>query len=256
MKKAMMIAVYALLLIVVAGCNNADIKYRWQVHDMNRPQPTPVNPAQQPGGPPSDAIVLFDGKDLSQWTGPDGKQPGWKVEDGYMEIVPKSGCLYTKEPFGDCQLHIEWCCIDKPDGKGQNTGNSGVYFMNQYELQVLNSSGNTTYADGQAGALYGQYPPLVNVSLPANQWQSYDVVFRRPIFSDKGKLLTPATITVFQNGVVVQDSTVIWGATVHAKRATYAAHADKLPLMLQDHSELVRYRNIWIRLLAPKEPID
>src|SRR4030042_2490221 len=108
MKKGLMIAGCALLLIAVAGCNNAKVKYRWQVHDMNRPQPKLVTPAEQPGGAPSDAIVLFDGKDLSQWTGPDGKKPGWKVENGYMEIVPKSGCLYTKEPFGDCQLHVEW----------------------------------------------------------------------------------------------------------------------------------------------------
>lgn len=238
---------------VLGGCAE---KFRWAVHDKNRPQPTIVTPAEQPGQPASDAIVLFDGKDLSQWISVKGDGPAkWKVENGYMEVVKKTKHIRTKESFGDCQLHIEWASPGTAHKKNQNRGNSGVFLMGKYEVQVLDSYDNTTYTDGQAAAIYGQYPPLVNACRPPGQWQSYDIIFRRPRFNKGGKVIQPARITVVHNGVLVQDNVEILGSTAHKRRAKYEMHADKLPLMLQDHGEPVRYRNIWIRELPePQRP--
>jgi hypothetical protein len=221
---------------------------QWSVHDMNRPTPPVVDPGSA-GRPPSDAIVLFGGQDLSQWRKQDSTPATWKVEKGYIEIVPGSGDLVTARTFGDCQLHIEWATPAAPKGEGQERGNSGVFLMGHYEVQVLDSYRNRTYADGQAAAIYGQFPPLVNASRAPGEWQEYDIVFHRPRFSGDGKLVTPARMTVFHNRVLVQDNVELVGATVHGKRATYTAHPDRLPLLLQDHANPVRYRNVWLREL-------
>ncbi|MHC4595353.1 MAG: 3-keto-disaccharide hydrolase, partial [Planctomycetota bacterium] len=174
---------------------------------------------------------------------------------GYMEVVKKTGDIRTKRAFGNCQLHIEWATPRKVSPKeiGQKRGNSGVFFMGKYELQILDSYENETYADGQAASIYGQYPPLVNACREPGQWQSYDVSFLRPIFNKKGKCIRPARITVFHNGVVVQNNVEIKGSTAHKKKAKYSPHADKLPLGLQDHNNPMRFRNIWIREL-PEQP--
>ena len=220
----------------------------WEVHDMDRPQPamvTPGAPVSVP--PPSDAIVLFDGSNLDEWIHRTEQPASWIIRDGYMEVRPSSGAIFTKRSFGDVQLHVEWSTPNS--GEGQDSGNSGVYLMNTYEVQVLNSHENKTYPDGQAASLYGQYPPMVNASRPAGEWQSYDIVFRRPHFDDDGNLTQPARVTVFHNSVLVQDNVVLTGPTGHRSRPPYRAHEDALPLQLQDHNEPTRYRNIWVREL-------
>ena len=243
------LAFLGLQVLVAAGCQpEQKYKYMWDVHDLSRPRPAVVTPANQAHGAPSDAIVLFDGEDLSQWESVGGRPAQWKVKSNYFETVPETGAISTKQAFGDCQLHIEWATPVKVEGKSQERGNSGVFLMGKYELQVLDSYENDTYPDGQAGAIYGQKPPMVNASRGPGQWQSYDIIFRRPIFKGD-KLVRPATITVLQNGVLIQDHWEIKGATHHRVRARYKPHPDKLPLSLQDHDNPMRYRNIWIRKL-------
>lgn len=224
----------------------------YAIHSMVRPQPPVVTPAPagEPVPPPSDAIVLFDGKDLSNWRSADsaGAPAGWKVENGYMEVAGKQG-IETTRGFGDVQLHVEWATPTPPTGEGQERGNSGVYLMKTYEVQVLDSYHNTTYADGQAAAIFGQYPPLVNASRPPGEWQTYDITFRRPRFGPKGELLRRARVTVLHNGVLVQDDAVLTGPTAFGERPPYVAHADRMPLMLQNHGYPVRFRDIWVREL-------
>lgn len=223
---------------------------KWRVHDGERPQPKIITPGDfdpEDGNPSSDAIVLFDGTDLSKWTGKGGKAK-WKIKDSYMEVVKKTGDIETKEHFGDCQLHIEWCTPTKIEGDGQGRGNSGVFLMGRYEIQVLDSYNNPTYPDGQAGAIYGQTPPLVNASRPPGEWQSYDIIFEAPTFDGK-KLTKAAFITVFHNGVMVHHHKEIIGTTEHKKVGKYTPHPEKGPLKLQDHGNPVRYQNIWIRPL-------
>ena len=221
---------------------------QWQVHDLDRAQPPMVDPGPEVSIPaPSDAIVLFDGSSLSQWEHSTGKAASWTVTDGYMQVSAGAGAIQTRQGFGDVQLHMEWSTPNS--GDAQNSGNSGVFLMGLYEVQVLNSYGNVTYPDGQAAAVYGQYPPLVNASRPPDAWQSYDIVFRRPHFDENDTLVEPAHVTVFHNGVLVQNHVTLTGPTGHKSRPPYAAHAEKLPLMLQDHSEPTRYRNVWIREL-------
>jgi hypothetical protein len=198
---------------------------------------------------PSDAVVLFGGQDLSLWEDAKGEPAKWKVEAGYVEVVAKTGSVRTKQGFGDCQLHVEWAAPAVVSGEGQERGNSGVFLMDTYEIQVLDSYDNRTYADGQAAAIYGQYPPLVNASRKPGEWQAFDVIFRRPRFEADGKLVEPARMTVFHNGVLVHDNDELTGPTAHKARPTYKVHADKLPLSLQDHGNPVRYRNIWLREL-------
>jgi hypothetical protein len=227
----------------------------WPIHDRNRPAPKIVDPGtastqEQPGKPPSDAIVLFSGKDLSGWKSQkDGGPAKWKVENGYMEVVKGTGYIETSQGFGDCQLHVEWMAPNPPVGQDQDRGNSGVFLMGLYEVQVVDSYQNVTYPDGQAAALYGQYPPLVNASRPPGQWQTYDIVFRAPRFEGE-KVTRPARVTVFHNGVLVQEGVELTGPTAHKARPPYKAHAARLPLALQDHDHPVRYRNIWIRELT------
>jgi hypothetical protein len=228
----------------------------WKVHDAARPRPpkiTPGIPLLQEN-PPSDAIVLFNGKDLSHWMTKkkDGSlvPPAWKVETGYFRVVPGSGGLVTKEKFGDVQLHVEWMGDPAAQGEGQGRANSGVELMTHYEIQVLESNQNLTYADGQAGAIYGQWPPLVNPARPQGQWNVYDIFFEAPKF-EGDRLTKPAYVTVVFNGVLVHNHQKIIGAAIHRQVATYAPHAAEEPLSLQDHNQLVRYRNIWIRRLRP-----
>jgi hypothetical protein len=228
----------------------------WPVNSPDRPKPPVVDPGPErpPAPAPSDAIVLFDGKNLDQWMMADTSPPKWIVRDGYMEVAAASGTLKTRRAFGDVQLHLEWAAPVPPKGEGQERGNSGVFLMGLYEIQVLDSYHNDTYADGQAGAVYGQVPPLVNPARPPGQWQTYDIVFHRPLFDAQGQVTRPARVTVFFNGVLVQDNTEIQGRTVHGRRAHYEPHPDRLPLALQDHGHPVRYRDIWIRELStPQE---
>lgn len=244
------------LLLSVVTATFAQTPVTWLAHDMNRPQPPVVAPGKLalPVAPPSDAVVLFDGKDLSKWESGGGAPARWKVRDGAMESVPLSGYLFTKDEFGDVQLHVEWAAPVPAKGHGQGRGNSGVFLMGLYEVQVLDSYKSETYADGQAGAIYGQYPPLVNACLPPGEWQSYDIVFRRPRFNDDGTLAKAARMTVIHNGVLIQDNSEIWGPTAWLQRMPYTNKAEKLHLSLQDHGNPVRYRNIWLRELS--EPRD
>lgn len=220
--------------------------------------PVPAVVEARPNQPPSDAIVLFDGKSLDAWEPVRADAPLWKIDDGALVVVPNpTPCdIRTKQSFGDVQLHLEWRTPIPPKGKGQDRGNSGVFFMGLYELQVLDSYSNETYVNGQAGAIYKERAPLVNASRPAGEWQSYDVVFIAPRFAPDGSLLKPARMTVLHNGVLVQYDAVLTGptpngATFHqSKLPDYHAHAAKLPLQLQDHRHPVAFRNIWIRELS------
>jgi hypothetical protein len=224
----------------------------WPIHSTSRPQPPVVTPgAYSPSGRPSDAIALFDGRSLDAWrSAKDAGQPArWRVRDDYVEVVAGTGAISTARGFGDVQLHVEWMTPTPPSDTAQNRGNSGVFLMERYELQVLDSYRNSTYPDGQASAIYGQHPPLVNASRPPGEWQTYDVVFVRPRFDTNGTLVRPARMTVFHNGVLVQNATALTGPTAHRARPPYSPHADALPLVLQDHGQPVRYRNIWVREL-------
>jgi hypothetical protein len=214
---------------------------------------TPVPAVVTPGigsAPPSDAIVLFDGKDLSQWErAQDGSAPRWTIDKGVVTGGGGAGDIRTKRGFGDCQLHIEWRTPAKVEGDGQGRGNSGVYLMGRYEVQVLDSYNNPTYSNGQAASIYKQGIPLVNASRPPGEWQSYDIFFRAPHFNADGSVKTPAYVTVVHNGVLVQDHFEIKGGTVYIGQPKYERHGDREPLQLQDHGNPVAYRNIWIREL-------
>jgi hypothetical protein len=229
---------------------------KWLGHDRERPLPavvTPGTPSSQetPGAAPSDATVLFDGKDTSAWAAMDGSATKWIVHDGALECVPGSGYVRTQQAFGDCQLHIEWAAPIPAQGQSQGRGNSGLFFgMGRYEVQVLDSYENKTYADGSAGSIYGQYPPLVNASLPPGRWQTYDVIWTAPRFSDDGQLKEKARLTVFHNGVLVQNNVELTGPTGWIGRVPYTAHPERLPIAFQDHGNPVRYRNIWVRELG------
>ena len=243
-----------LLLFAAATVCTAQVDPKWEIHDRNRPVPPVVTPGtastqEAPGKAPSDAVSLFDGKDLSKWVQKDGSPAKWKVGNGYFEVVPKTGELHTKDSFGDCQLHVEFAEPNPPKGEDQDRGNSGVFLMGLYEIQVLDSYESKTYADGQAGAVYGQYPPLMNASRPPGQWQTYDIVFHGPRFDAAGKLTRPAHLTVLHNGVLIQDNVELTGPTGHHVRPAYTSTPEKLPLALQDHNHPVHYRNIWVRNL-------
>jgi hypothetical protein len=231
----------------------------YEVHDSRRPQPAVITPGtfstqDQPGTPPSDAIVLFDGKDLSRWESVKGGPAPWKVVEGHIECVPGSGDIRTRQQFGDVQLHIEWLVPQGTKGRSQERGNSGVFLQGLYEMQVLDSYKNETYADGMAGAIYGQYPPLVNASRAQGAWQAYDIIFHAAKVLD-GKVVRPARVTAFFNGVLVQDGMDLIGPTGHKVLATYPGRlTDKGPLRLQDHNNIIQYRNIWVRELPAEKP--
>ena len=229
---------------------------QWHVHDPARPHPPVVTPGAKPGDPPSDAIILFDGKDLSHWaaatqTMPSGvtlknEPAGWKVENGYFEVVLGAGDIATKEKFGDVQLHVEFANPAVIRGNSQNRGNSGIFLQGRYETQVLDGWENPTYADGQIGAIYGQWPPLANPARKPGEWQTYDIVFEAPRL-DGDKVLKPAYVTVFLNGILMHNHKELLGPTVHRQAAKYYAQPEEDSIVLQNHNTLVRYRNIWAR---------
>lgn len=225
---------------------------KWRVHDVDRPAPPLVKPGAAAGAPPSDAVVLFDGKDLSKWAQrtKEGElvAPKWPVRDGYFETGAKTGSMMTREGFGDVQLHVEWAAPPVVSGRSQGRGNSGVFLMGVYEVQVLDMYNNRTYADGGAASLYGQWPPLVSAPRPPGEWQTYDIVFEAPRF-DGDRLVRPAFMTVFWNGVLAHNRQELLGPTLHRQASKYTPHEAELPLMLQDHSNPVRFRNIWVRKL-------
>ncbi len=214
-------------------------------------EPVVVTPAPTPGGPPSDAIVIFDGTDLSKWVSQkDGTTPAaWDVVDGAMRVKPGTGGIQSTDAFGSVQLHLEFATPTVVKGSGQGRGNSGVFLMNRYEIQVLDSHQNPTYFHGQAGSIYKQHKPLVNPIRTPGEWNVYDIVFHAPTFDRDGKVLTRATFTAFLNGVLVQDHVEVMGVTAHDRPPYYEKHADRLPIGLQDHGDLVRFRNIWVRPL-------
>ena len=255
--RTILLSVSICLIVVYAGCaiqqggeKRQYVKTDtgiWLIHDTNRPVPLKVTP----GKVPSDAIILFDGTDLSEWTDSKGNKTKWIMGDGYMECVKGSGYIQSKRKFGSCQLHVEFATPSRVRGSSQERGNSGVFLMGIYEVQVLDSYNNRTYADGQCAALYGRAVPLVNASRGPGQWQSYDIIFHRPVFKGK-KVVKKATFTVLHNGVLVQDDVAFKGGTdwrgPHAV-SDYEPHGDKGPISLQDHGNPVRYRNIWVREL-------
>ncbi len=223
----------------------------WKVHDSERPYPTVVTPAAQPGGAPSDAIVLFGGTSLDAWQ---PQQTPWTIADGAVTSRPRTGgggenALISKQSFGDVQLHLEFRSPNPPENSSQDRGNSGIWFMQRYEIQILDGYNNPTYADGTVGAIYGAKPPLVNPSRRPGEWQSYDIIFERPRFASDGKLLRPAYITAFLNGVLVQNRQPWLGTTVWRQVGRYTAHGDAAPIQLQDHNSPVSFRNIWVRPL-------
>lgn len=221
----------------------------YRVHG-ERPWPDVVAPADAPGGAPADATVLFDGTDFSAWK-QGGKEVSWKLTDGHME-VSGGGSIQTKAEFGDCQLHLEFASPSEVKSKSQGRGNSGVFLMGRYEVQVLDSFENPSYPDGQCSALYGQQPPMVNACRAPGEWQTYDIIFRAPRF-DGDKVVEPARVTVLHNGVLTHHGRALIGATTHKKVAKYSKHGPKGPLQLQDHGNPVRYRNIWVRDLDLSE---
>ncbi|HEX4636823.1 MAG TPA: DUF1080 domain-containing protein [Rhizomicrobium sp.] len=213
------------------------------------PVPPKVEPGNSPGNPPSDALVLFNGKDLTGWESAKGGPAQWNVENSELVDVPKAGDIRTSQTFGDIQLHIEWMVpVLPPDRKGQDRGNSGVYLQGLYELQVLDSYDNPTYVNGEAGAIYKQSAPLVNALKPAPNWQAYDIVYYAPRFYNDGTLAEPARVTVLLNGVLVQSNFAIKGPTEYRGLPVYHPHGDG-PILLQAHNNAVRYRNIWVRKL-------
>ncbi len=247
------------MILAVSGFAAMEVT-KYNVHQEDRPRPPVVTPPQQFGQPPSDAIVLFDGKNLDKWQ--KGNQaPTWEIneEEGYARV--RGGSIQTRDQFGSCQLHVEWRI---PEGipankKGQSRSNSGVFLMDRYEVQVLDSytdddyKTNSTYADGQAGAIYGSHPPMVNACRPAGQWQTYDIAFMKPLFDESGKCIRKAMITLYHNGVCVHNNLPIEGTTFHKQKARYEGAHEKGHIQLQDHGNPICFRNIWIREL-PEEP--
>jgi hypothetical protein len=220
-----------------------------RVHDRQTPQPRVVTPGAHAGDAPSDAVVLFDGHSLAGWESVRGGGVAkWEIVDGAMQVVPGTGDVQTTHVFGDCQLHVEFRSPGVVKGHGQGRGNSGVFLMGTYEVQVLDCRDNPTYADGTTGAFYGQYPPLVNACRAPGEWSTYDIIWRAPRF-DGDRVVNPASATVILNGVVVQNHQVLLGQTNHKVLPAYHPHGLTGPLKLQDHGDLVRFRNIWYRPL-------
>lgn len=234
----------ALLISILAGAqDDPAATEQWQ------PVPRKITPVTK-NTIPSDAVVLFNGKDLSQWQSTTDSIATWIVDKkGFLTTGKGAGDIQTRKSFASCQLHIEWRIPKNIRGTGQHRGNSGIFFMGEYELQILDSYDNPTYSNGQAGSIYKQVAPLVNASLKPGEWQVYDIVFTAPAFKPDGTLISPAKFTVLHNGVLIQNNVALKGRTVYRGQPTYQAHEDKKPLMLQDHDNPVSFRNIWIREL-------
>jgi hypothetical protein len=233
--------------VAMAGLygDTPDAKHAWAVHDMNRPRPAVIT--AEPGKAPSDAVVLFDGTSLDAWRSGKDEPCKWKiVEGGALEVVPKTGEVYTKDAFGDCQLHLEFATPAKVEGNSQGRGNSGVFLMGMHEVQVLDCFENDTYPDGQCSSVYAENPPLVNACRKPGEWQTYDIIFHQPIW-DGDAVKHPGTVTVIHNGVVTQDHWEFEGLSTHCQRRPLKPYANKQPLRLQDHGNPMRFRNIWIR---------
>lgn len=216
-----------------------------EIYDPKAPV---VKPGDSPGAAPADAILLFDGKSLLEWTNLKGEAASWEVKDGIVTVKPGTGDIKTRRVFGDVQLHIEWRSPAVVKGEGQGRGNSGVFFHEMYEIQILDSYENETYTNGQAGSVYKQHVPLANASRKPGEWQSYDIIFTSPKFNEAGRCIQPATVTVFHNGVLIQNHVTLWGPTEYIGIPTYKKHA-KGSIKLQDHGDLVSFRNIWVREL-------
>ena len=259
MKKIMVIGVALTAGVSLAGVYGdvPDARHAWAVHDRNRPNPVKI--AAEPGQIPSDATLLFDGTEESfkrNWRHKKAdRKADWKVVDGAMQSVKGAGYIQTRDSFGDCQLHVEWASPGTVEGVGQGRGNSGVFLMGSYEIQVLDSyetdpskdpNPNPNYADGQASAVYAENPPLVNASRRPGEWQTYDIIFHQPVWNGD-KLVHPGSVTVLHNGVLTQDHWEMEGLTTHCRRRPLAPHATRLPLEFQDHGNPVRFRNVWIR---------
>jgi hypothetical protein len=212
------------------------------------PEPKVIDPGSATV-PPSDAVVLFDGHDMSKWIGGDA----WEVKDGYA--VSRKNSIHSKEKFGDCQIHVEFAEPAKGKGSGQGRGNSGVYIMDRYEIQILDSYDNKTYFDGQCGAVYKQMPPMVNACRKPGEWQTYDILWEAPHFTADGAVERPAYVTVLQNGVVIHNHTELLGSTAYDEPPKYEKHPDRAPLQLQFHGNPVRFRNIWVREMKPAVPV-
>ena len=227
---------------------------KWHVHDGERPAPRVVKSGESfshMAPPPADAIVLFDGKNLSKWEKSDGGgEPKWKVENGYMQVVEESGSIQTRDRFDDFQLHLEFATPAKVDGNSQGRGNSGVLMNGVYEVQVLDSYHNPTYPDGQCGAIYGQSPPLVNASKPPGVWQTYEIIWENPRWDGSGKLIKKANVTVIHNGLVLHHRKEYTGESLHKAVGTYKRHESTAFIQLQDHNNPMRFRNVWLRKLG------
>lgn len=245
MKKLLCLLTSITILKTIAFAQGGDPK----LTEVWKPVPPAVTPGATSADAPSDAIVLFNGKGLDGWESEKGGDAGWTLKDGVLTVKPGAGGIRTKQGFGNCQLHIEWRTPELVKGEGQGRGNSGIFLMEKYELQVLDNYNNTTYSNGQAGSIYKQHMPQVNACRKPGEWQSYDVIFTAPQFYEDGRLKEPARITVLHNGVLIQHNTSITGETSYIGIAKYSKHTDKLPLSLQDHGDLVSYRNIWVRPL-------
>lgn len=219
-----------------------------QLSEVWEPAIPIITPGKTSLDAPSDAIVLFNGKDFSAWTSDSGTVK-WTLDGVAMTVKGGTGGIKTKQGFGDCQLHIEWRTPAEVKGESQGRGNSGIFLMGKYELQVLDNYNNKTYSNGQAGSIYKQTPPIVNVCRPPGEWQIYDIIFIAPKFYPDGRVKSPARITVLQNGVLVQNNTTIWGGTEYRGVPEYKMHSDKEPIFLQDHGNPMSFRNIWIREL-------
>jgi hypothetical protein len=261
MNKTRLIGAFAMSTVVLGGAalfasDTREQYMKWEVHDKDRPLPPVVDPGypgtqERTGKAPSDAVVLFDGKSTDALEKTNGEPVGWRItDDGALATVRGKGSIKTKQAFGDMQLHVEWRTPESQAGRsGQGRGNSGIFIMGRYEIQVLDNKGNDTYADGMAGSIYGQKPPLVNAGRGINQWQTYDIIWHAPKFDGEGKLVEPAYVTVLHNGVVVQAHQEVLGPTRHKARTDYSAHPEKLPIVFQNHGEEAHYRNIWVREL-------
>ena len=237
-----------LVTAVVANCQQSGDDRNPELTEIWEPQPPVVQPVEVNGEPPEDAIILFDGTSLDNWERRDGSEPIWTLGDGYMTVTPRTGDITSKQKFKDIQLHIEWRAPDVIDGEGQGRGNSGIFLQERYEVQVLDNWENPTYSNGMAGSIYKQHIPLANPAKRPGEWQTYQIFFKSPVFSDNGELEKPARITVLLNGILVQNNVEIFGNTVYIGEPAYSAHGEA-GIRLQDHSDYVSFRNIWVREL-------